>query len=114
MKRMKGLEPSTFAMARRRSSQLSYIRASRKCNAMPPPLEAVSRALRSPFERRASCVAERLVARAYGRAKALLRGLAGERVALLGVAGDPVEDRPEDLRRVQTLRVQRLIRSEER
>ena len=27
MKRMKGFEPSTFAMARRRSSQLSYIRA---------------------------------------------------------------------------------------
>jgi hypothetical protein len=27
-KRMKGLEPSTFAMARRRSSQLSYIRRS--------------------------------------------------------------------------------------
>jgi hypothetical protein len=27
-KRMKGFEPSTFAMARRRSSQLSYIRAS--------------------------------------------------------------------------------------
>ena len=26
--RMKGLEPSTFAMARRRSSQLSYIRES--------------------------------------------------------------------------------------
>ena len=26
-KRMKGFEPSTFAMARRRSSQLSYIRA---------------------------------------------------------------------------------------
>jgi hypothetical protein len=26
MKRMKGFEPSTFAMARRRSSQLSYIR----------------------------------------------------------------------------------------
>jgi hypothetical protein len=25
-KRMKGFEPSTFAMARRRSSQLSYIR----------------------------------------------------------------------------------------
>jgi hypothetical protein len=28
-KRMKGFEPSTFAMARRRSSQLSYIRALR-------------------------------------------------------------------------------------
>ena len=28
-KRMKGLEPSTFCMASRRSSQLSYIRASR-------------------------------------------------------------------------------------
>jgi ketosteroid isomerase-like protein len=28
-KRMKGFEPSTFAMARRRSSQLSYIRAKR-------------------------------------------------------------------------------------
>jgi uncharacterized protein YndB with AHSA1/START domain len=28
-KRMKGFEPSTFAMARRRSSQLSYIRATR-------------------------------------------------------------------------------------
>jgi hypothetical protein len=27
VKRMKGFEPSTFAMARRRSSQLSYIRA---------------------------------------------------------------------------------------
>jgi hypothetical protein len=27
--RMKGFEPSTFAMARRRSSQLSYIRALR-------------------------------------------------------------------------------------
>jgi hypothetical protein len=27
LKRMKGFEPSTFAMARRRSSQLSYIRA---------------------------------------------------------------------------------------
>ena len=26
LKRMKGFEPSTFAMARRRSSQLSYIR----------------------------------------------------------------------------------------
>jgi hypothetical protein len=26
VKRMKGFEPSTFAMARRRSSQLSYIR----------------------------------------------------------------------------------------
>jgi hypothetical protein len=26
MKRMKGLEPSTFCMASRRSSQLSYIR----------------------------------------------------------------------------------------
>jgi hypothetical protein len=42
---MKGLEPSTFAMARRRSSQLSYIRASRKCNAIEGPLEAVKRAL---------------------------------------------------------------------
>jgi hypothetical protein len=29
IKRMKGFEPSTFAMARRRSSQLSYIRAKR-------------------------------------------------------------------------------------
>ena len=29
LKRMKGFEPSTFAMARRRSSQLSYIRAVR-------------------------------------------------------------------------------------
>ena len=28
VKRMKGLEPSTFCMASRRSSQLSYIRAS--------------------------------------------------------------------------------------
>jgi hypothetical protein len=28
-KRMKGFEPSTFAMARRRSSQLSYIRTIR-------------------------------------------------------------------------------------
>ena len=28
-KRMKGLEPSTFCMASRRSSQLSYIRATR-------------------------------------------------------------------------------------
>jgi predicted RNA binding protein YcfA (HicA-like mRNA interferase family) len=29
LKRMKGFEPSTFAMARRRSSQLSYIRVRR-------------------------------------------------------------------------------------
>src|SRR5436305_3736851 len=106
---MKGLEPSTFAMARRRSSQLSYIRASRKCNAIPGPPEALARAPHSPFERRASRVAERLIARAHRRAEALPGGLARECVALLGVARDPVEDRAEDLRRVQSLCVQRLI-----
>ena len=30
MKRMMGFEPTTFAMARRRSSQLSYIRTKRR------------------------------------------------------------------------------------
>ena len=30
LERMKGLEPSTFALARRRSSQLSYMRMSQK------------------------------------------------------------------------------------
>ena len=41
-KRMKGLEPSTFCMASRRSSQLSYIREGGKYSRVPPFSRRVS------------------------------------------------------------------------
>ena len=47
-KRMKGLEPSTFCMASRRSSQLSYIRASAEYRSA----EIIARALRGALPSR--------------------------------------------------------------
>ena len=54
-------------------------------------------------------VAEGLVAFAHRLAETALGGAADEVVALLRVAGDPVEEGPEHLGLVQALRVEGLI-----
>src|SRR6476646_1205373 len=109
---MKGFEPSTFAMARRRSSQLSYIRASghsslRATRALSGAETCARRA--SALERRAPGIAERLVALAHRLAKAALGRTRLKRVALGGVARDPIEHGPEHLAGVHTLGMQRLV-----
>ena len=116
---MKGFEPSTFAMARRRSSQLSYIRersghsnrskigASLERVGNGRAERALSRALASrlaagglAFEGGASEVPERLVPSAHGLAEASFGGVLLEGVSLARVAGDAIEHRAQQLRGV--------------
>src|SRR5438270_7744967 len=66
-------------------------------------------ALELALEGRTAGVAEGVVALADGLPESGLRGTSLEGVALRGVPGDPVEDRPEHLCRVKALRVEGLV-----
>src|SRR6476659_10396321 len=79
----------------------------------PPPTIAIERRRGAPLlldtEASQPVVAEGLVAFAHGLLEAALGGAADEVVALLGMAGDAVEEGAEQLRLVQALRVERLV-----
>jgi hypothetical protein len=112
---MKGFEPSTFAMARRRSSQLSYIRNDgpfyperdlhvdgarrprrRRARWFEPTANCLA-AGRLALERRAPEVPERLIAFAHRLAEAGFSRVPLEGVPLARVAGDAIEHRTEHL-----------------
>ena len=106
-KRMKGFEPSTFAMARRRSSQLSYIREAGSTLAARVQRPSLGRSSAFVVERPASpngSSRSRTAARNPSSAAQALK-----RVALARVPGDAVEDRAEDLGGMKALCEERLV-----
>src|SRR5689334_23117026 len=118
---MKGFEPSTFAMARRRSSQLSYIRANGESTGRrhgpgtgrsstgPGGVRDRAAARLLALERRRPRVAERLVALAHSLLEPGLGGPLLEGVALGRVAGDAVEHRAQHLGGMEPLGVEGLV-----
>src|SRR5690606_2285567 len=86
-------------------------RTARACERGPAarPVASLSRRCASALGRRGAGVAERLVTLAHRLAEARLGRPLLERVALGGVAGDPVEHGAEQLRRVQALAEQALV-----
>ena len=82
LKRMKGLEPSTFCMASRRSSQLSYIREGGKYSRVPP------------FSRRVSGAEPRLSRRAPLDERRGHPGRIRRVIEPSGIRVREVEDRP--------------------